>query len=360
MKKRTILIIIIFFILVIIGIFLFKNPKSSKNLYSKEATNLIKENKLEDVYKDEYSKTLDEILKTDKFNSIYLEEYLNIEYLEQNDFFNKINSYLDIGYNALEINNIFKLSIKNQNKLLNLKKQNNFEKYLNIKNFNVDNLERYNTYLNKTKKDLQNVVTYININLDKDFYTNSVKIDDPSDITTLVNKYHYLDKEYVPDDLVVLFDSKNDAKMVRVAASAYEKLINAALKDNITLESTTAYRSYSFQNILYTNYVKQDGQEEADTYSASPGYSEHQLGLAVDLNDPNVSGQRLNDTDYEWLLNNSYKYGFIVRYKKDSTHITGYIEEPWHLRYLGIDLATKVYNSGLTYDEYYDLYIEEY
>ena len=176
----------------------------------------------------------------------------------------------------------------------------------------------------------------------------------------IVNKFNHLEKDFLPKDLVTLFDSNRGAKMVKPAAEAYKKLIEKAKEDGITLESTTAYRSYSFQNTLYTNYVAKDGVKEADTYSARPGSSEHQLGLAVDLNDPNVSGSRLNDKDYEWLLNNSYKFGFIVRYTASGVPITGYMEEPWHIRYLGVDLATKVHDSGLTYEEYYDLYIMEY
>ena len=103
-----------------------------------------------------------------------------------------------------------------------------------------------------------------------------------------------------------------------------------------------------------------DGKEKADTYSARPGHSEHQTGLAVDLNDPNVEGKRLDDKDYEWLLENAHKYGFIVRYQESYIPITGYMEETWHIRYVGSDIATKIHELDITYEEYYDLYIAEY
>lgn len=359
LKKKFIFTFIILMILILGIIFLLTKDNGSKKYYSDTAIQAIKENKLQSVYKNEYSKTLDKMLQSNKFKIEYIESYINIEYTSQNNFLDKVNNYLKIGYSATEINNIFKLSEKNQNKLLKLDKK-DFGKYIEIKNFNIDNLERYNDYLEETNKDIQTVVTYVNINLDKDFYTDSKLVENPNDLTALVNKYNHLEKDFVPSDLVNLFDTNRGAKMVRPAAEAYKEFINAAKKDGITLESTTAYRSYTFQNTLYTNYVAQDGTKKADTYSARPGSSEHQLGLAVDLNDPNVTGSRLDEKDYKWVLNNSYKYGFIVRYTEEGVPITGYMEEPWHIRYLGVDLATKVYESGLTYEEYYDLYIMEY
>lgn len=359
LKKAIIVILVFIFILIGFVIFSLTRDTGSKKYYSDNAVKVIKENKIQNIYKYDYSKTLDEIIINNMFNIEYIDEYINIDYVEKDNFLSNINNYLEIGYKANEINNILKLSEKNQAKLLNLEKK-DFSQYLEIKNFNIDNLERYDNYLSKTKKDIQTVVTYVNINLDKEFYTDSKLIENPHDLTTIINKYNHVGKDFVPKDLVTLFDTNRGAKMVKPAAEAYKKFIEAAKEAGITLESTTAYRSYSFQNTLYTNYVAQDGVKEADTYSARPGSSEHQLGLAVDLNDPNVAGSRLNQKDYEWVLNNSYKYGFIVRYTEDGVPITGYMEEPWHIRYLGIDLATKVYESGLTYEEYYDLYMMEY
>jgi len=359
LKKGIIITTVVILLIVISIVFTNIFNTGSKKYYSDESIKVIKEEKLKDIYKEDYSKTLDEVLKNNKLKIEFIEEYSKIEYIDDKSFIDKINDYLDIGYNAKEINNIFKLSEKNQSKLLDLEKK-DFTKYIGITNFNIDNLERYNDYLKSTNKDIQTVVTYVNINLDKPFYTDSKLVDNPDDLTIIVNKFNHVEKKFVPKDLVTLFDSKNGAKMVRPAAEAYKEFIEAAKKDGITLESTTAYRSYSFQNTLYTNYVAQDGVKEADTYSARPGSSEHQLGLAVDLNDPNVSGSRLDDKDYKWVLENSYKYGFIVRYTEAGVPITGYMEEPWHIRYLGIELATKVTKSGLTYEEYYDLYMAEY
>ena len=97
---------------------------------------------------------------------------------------------------------------------------------------------------------------------------------------------------------------------------------------------------------------KKDGFAAAETYSARSGYSEHQLGLAVDIVNGKWNYLSEGDKEYTWLINNSYKYGFILRYPHESEYITGYVFEDWHFRYLGIDLATKVHESKLTYDEY--------
>lgn len=266
--------------------------------------------------------------------------------------------FLNLGYSKNELNYINKLSSTNQNKLKNINYI-DIKNYYELKNFDVYKYERYENYKNDDMS-YEDIVTRVNIGLDQEFYTNTSPALDQYEITILVNKYYYLDKDYVPNNLVTLFDSTRGAKMVDVAASSYKELILAAKNDGITLESTTAYRSYDFQNTLYTNYVKSDGVKKADTYSARPGYSEHQTGLAVDLNDPNVTGSRLNDIDYKWLLNNAHNYGFIVRYQEKYIPITGYMEEPWHIRYVGKEIATELHKLDITYEEYYDLYLTDY
>lgn len=123
-------------------------------------------------------------------------------------------------------------------------------------------------------------------------------------------------------------------------------------KENLKIYAGSTYRSYTYQKGLYDRYVKKDGFAAAETYSARSGYSEHQLGLAVDIVNDKWDYLSENDKEYDYLVKNSYKYGFILRYPRGSEYITGYMFEDWHFRYLGIELATKVFNSGLTYDEY--------
>ena len=124
---------------------------------------------------------------------------------------------------------------------------------------------------------------------------------------------------------------------------------------------TTAFREESFQKTLYDNYVNNYGTIQADTFSARPGYSEHQTGLAIDLKNISLnSSLRLTDENYAWLEKNAYKYGFIIRYPKNKEFITGYQFENWHIRYVGKDNAKIIYDNNLTLEEYIDLYKKTY
>ena len=137
--------------------------------------------------------------------------------------------------------------------------------------------------------------------------------------------------------------------------TAFNTMINTAAIEGINLYQVSGYRSYYDQQYIYNNYVKRDGQAEADRYSARAGHSEHQTGMAIDVNSLYQSFE--NTSEGIWLNNNCYKYGFIIRYPKGKEEITGYMFEPWHIRYVGTDLATKLYNNGnwITIEEYFGI-----
>ena len=141
------------------------------------------------------------------------------------------------------------------------------------------------------------------------------------------------------------------------ARTAFEKMAKAALEDGIELVAFSGFRSYDYQKTLYDRYVKRDGKEAADRYSARPGYSEHQTGLAFDIGEKGREElwltNEFGDTEAgQWLAQNSHKYGFLLRYPKGKEEITGFMHESWHFRYLEGELATKVYEAGVTLEEY--------
>jgi len=137
------------------------------------------------------------------------------------------------------------------------------------------------------------------------------------------------------------------------AYSWLQKMQTESMKYGHSLVLLSGFRSYSSQKSIYNNYIRQYGQTLTDTFSARPGHSEHQTGLAFDVGWIDDS---FGETERgKWLAQNAHKYGFIIRYPKGKEHITGYKYEPWHIRYLGIELATKVYNSGLSLEEYFGL-----
>ena len=200
------------------------------------------------------------------------------------------------------------------------------------------------------------IITYVNIGLDHSFYTNMENTDMSDGILVLCNKYHTLKSNYVPN-LVNLPGKYGGGQMQKEAASFFMKMVDAAKKDGISLRNVSGYRSYATQKYLYNSYVSRDGVSKADTYSARPGTSEHQTGLASDINTASSKAHFERTKEYAWLIKNSYKYGFILRYLEGKTFITGYKYEPWHFRYVGEKVATEINKLGITYEEYYVTYI---
>ena len=168
------------------------------------------------------------------------------------------------------------------------------------------------------------------------------------DGVVIANKTYSLPSNFAPNNLVTI---NGYIKVVDYVKDAFLSLSSDAKAIGLNIYASSGYRSYSNQKYIYENYVSMDGKENADRYSARAGYSEHQTGLAMDI--ANKSGFiSKGDKEYEWLVNNSYKYGFILRYPEGKEKITGYMYEEWHYRYLGKDVAKDVYDSKLTYDEY--------
>lgn len=245
-----------------------------------------------------------------------------------------------------------KANVSEDINLVNLKK----EKYYIDKN-----LERYLSYM-KINPDfsLEKIVRNVNVNLDKRQYEDTFKTNVNDGVLMLVNKYYYLTEDYEPNDLVTLtakYNKGTNSKMRKEAANAFMKMADAAMLDNIVIKNASGYRSYNYQVSLYDNYVKKDGKEAADTYSARPGFSEHQTGFVSDINIIDTSFE--NTDDFLWLHDNAYKYGFILRFPKDKEDVTGYQYEPWHYRYVGKKAAKTIHDEELTLEEYYAYYIEK-
>ena len=173
-------------------------------------------------------------------------------------------------------------------------------------------------------------------------------------IDALVNKHSPLPSDYTPADLVsVAIPKLRDAKLRSCASDALTELHNAAKKEGLTFLATSGFRSYDLQVSLYNSYYIQDGAEAADTYSARPGFSEHQSGLVMDISYDGTLEESFGDTDIgKFIADNSHTYGYIVSYPKDKELLSGYTYEPWHLRYVGQNYATMIYNSELVMPEF--------
>lgn len=198
-----------------------------------------------------------------------------------------------------------------------------------------------------------------------EFNTSQYSIDQPGSPWWIVNKKRALPSGYAPESLVnpaVALRLGGGAQEMHIrsdVAPSVEKMFADAASAGHALLFASGYRSEAMQTQLYNNYVRMDGQAAADRYSAKPGTSEHQTGMAFDVCLQN-SGCDLVESFGQtpagiWIADNAHKYGFIVRYLPGKESITGYMYEPWHLRYIGTELATKLRETGQTMEEFFGL-----
>ncbi|MBH0228682.1 D-alanyl-D-alanine carboxypeptidase family protein [Halobacillus yeomjeoni] len=191
-------------------------------------------------------------------------------------------------------------------------------------------------------------------------------VDNPESIQVVVNKQRKLPEGYMPPNLVIpdvpfyFSEDLPKKKMRSEAAQALEKMFAAAEKDGVELVAASGYRSYDRQKTIYQGYVNQYGEEKANTFSAKPGTSEHQTGLAMDITSAQLAfklDQSFRQTDEgTWLAEHAHEFGFIIRYPKGKDEITGYTYEPWHLRYVGEEISTDIHKQELTLEEFFGLY----
>ena len=276
------------------------------------------------------------------------------EYLYKEDL-------LELGYSIDEINTIqTKISTLDVKKYLLTVKYNNLISFVYSPYFKIENIDRYESYyLKNNTYSTDEIVIYVNVGIDNEFYTSINTIDNYNKVTTLINKYNMISDGITFDDLVNVdkpYSTSNDILVRKIMYDNLIKMIDAAKKDNITLYVVSGYRTYSKQSSLFETSKNKNGLNHALMYSAKPGHSEHELGLAVDLNTTNNGFEKTKE--YAWLKQNAYKYGFILRYPKDKEFITGFAFEPWHYRYVGVDVATKIYEENITFEEYVVKYLK--
>lgn len=197
------------------------------------------------------------------------------------------------------------------------------------------------------------------------FNKNQYSINDPGSLWVVVNKGRILPSSYAPADLVVPNVSLNESfesdnmHLRQAPATALEKMSAAATSEGLELTLVSGYRSYTTQQAVYGSNVAAQGRATADTTSARPGYSEHQTGLAADLGVPSSQCQLeacfADLAEGKWLAANAHKYGFIIRYQKDKSSLTGYAYEPWHMRYVGLDLAAEINKTEQVLEQFFGL-----
>lgn len=182
-----------------------------------------------------------------------------------------------------------------------------------------------------------------------------ILITNPEEITVLVNKERRLPSDYVPNNLEeISYEYAHKEKyLTHEAKEAFESLSKDAKELGYTILAVSAYRDYHYQEELYAYYVKEKGVAYASLCSALPGHSEHQTGLALDVEGSNHDYDEFEKSkEFDWMKENAHHYGFILRYPKGKEKITGFKYEPWHYRYVGVEVATYLYENNLTLEEY--------
>ncbi|MDD6223626.1 MAG: M15 family metallopeptidase [bacterium] len=223
-------------------------------------------------------------------------------------------------------------------------------------------LARLDRYMGYNADSIDDTIRNVNSNLDYPFYTNIQMADVSKGHLVLVNKYFQLEKGYYYGELVTLnsnYDNKNGSKLSKDAYLAFSQLVDAAEKEGYHIRNNSAYRTFDYQSYLYTNYKNQRGSDWADQWSARAGHSEHQTGLALDvgIKSSYALGQFEYSEEFGWMKDHAHQYGFILRYPKGKEYITGYSYEPWHYRYVGVDVATYIYEHDITFEEYYAYFV---
>ncbi|HOB26499.1 MAG TPA: M15 family metallopeptidase [Bacilli bacterium] len=303
------------------------------------------------------------------YGNKYYQEYL---YEQTNEY-----KLLQEGYSADDVSAMLaKLSDEQEKDILNRDYNEFIPRFIECKYFMYKNLDDYlNQVITKdedffkyhgtTGYDYDSIVSLVNVHGDEAYYSGTLTTDLTKGAGMIANK-HFKLGEYIPSDLVDVgwkYRLGGESDNIKISSEAYDaflKMWDAANEEGIYLLIISGYRSYTEQQEVYDEYKNSKGEAYADAIASHAQYSEHQTGLAIDMYSKEcTSSSTFKDSKtYAWLIANSYKYGFILRYPDKKESITGYKYESWHFRYLGVDLATKVYNEGITYDEYYAYYLD--
>ena len=362
MKKRKRRLISLAFILIIIVVLIIVlKPVAIKTAlrihgYSKESAEYFYKNDLvKKAYDNKYNETTDKMIQNDIYEDKYFDSYYEIDYLEDNELFKEyVNKLLDKGYSTNLVNKIFTNTTKTNIEYLSNNKVEDIDKYIDVKIYKPDRIERY---MNNIKDDYDKTVLYVNMDRDKKAYEDPNIIEKYS-TTVLVNQHNMLNKDFKPELVKLDKCSSEEHYLSKEAKEAYDKMCDAATSEGYQIDANSSYRDYDTQVATVNYYLKFYGENYKNKYVAKPGYSEHQTGLAIDVKSKNGSPFKTTK-EYTWMVNNSYKYGFILRYPEGREEEFGYSSESWHFRYVGEEIAKYIYENDLIYDEYYALFLDK-
>lgn len=271
---------------------------------------------------------------------------------------------LSAGYSEEEVKVIKdKFSNDKIDILLKEKYDKNVISFIKEKYFIYNNLSKYMEYKKKNKNDTYtHVVSIINTEADVEWLDNEKETDTSKGNLMLVNRLYGLSKDYEPEDIidVPVSISYSGVKISKSILENIEELIEAGKEAGYTFVLSDGYRSYEAQKKMFESYKNSYGYEEADKNVARPGHSEYQTGISFQIVPYNkVFDKPRESTEYLWLKDNAYKYGFIFRYPEDKKDITLFDSYTWRLRYVGTDAASIIENEKICFEEYYAYFVDK-
>lgn len=310
--------------------------QSRQSLYTEKQQEILRDADVLDYAENscEQVTTLQMMLDEGAFEKEYIEDYCRMELTSSKH----VNFLLDQGLNDEDVIG-----------------------FSTIPYFRDENITRYL----EADGSYEERVLAVNMNMDLEPFETTSYVSDFSDMTLLVNKFNALPEGYVPDDMVDVkyvcvqgvdysCTTMDQVVLRQEAEEAFERFVESALEEKgISIVVIAAYRSYQYQKDLYNYYLPIYGQERTDQYYARPGQSEHNSGLAVDITFDHIRYTDIESHEaYPWILENMHRFGFILRYPEDKQKITRYGYESWHLRYVGVEAATTMYENNWCLEEY--------
>ena len=365
-KFQGVLKIIGVILCIIFAIFIFyrKQINDLKKIgYSeKSSNNILFSFKKDEVLSYGENKTLNAAFESEYFNEKYIKTYVKIDYVDQKHIIRNINKLIKKGYSNSDINIILSHGTdESVTEFTKRDKVNYLEEFFSLDYAKLENYDRYEAYSDETGENEIDTVIEVNLNLDKEDYTDSVLVDEFS-TDMVINKHRHLSEDFKPNDLVeasLEYASENGIFLSRLAYNAFKSMSDAASKEGYGIVINSAYRSFQDQQDITDLYFKYYGQEYVDKYIAKPGYSEHQTGLAIDVGSKSVS-IFANSKENTWMLDNAYKYGFIQRYTKRDENLTGFRYEAWHYRYVGKEIAKYCHDhNNMSLEEYFVIFLDK-
>ncbi|MBR6133180.1 MAG: M15 family metallopeptidase [Bacilli bacterium] len=267
------------------------------------------------------------------------------------------------GYKETEAVEFIKTLNQEQiNYLLEQDYNEDYSKIILSKYFKPQYLNSYIEYkLYHRKVTIEDTIAIVNTHANVGWYNEEYTSQNYNEYLVIANKFYKLPEDYHRDDIIPisLAYSYNGNKASKVVIEAFEEMYNDIKSElGVRLMINSSYRSYEWQEQIYNSFLRTSIQY-ADSHAARPGHSEHQTGLVLNISSIENPNETFDTSEeFEWLKNNSYKYGFIQRYPEDKKHITGF-NETWLFRYVTPEVAKIIHDEGITFDEYYAYYIEK-